>query len=368
MKKLKVIITGASLFALVLTGTLISGCGKKKSETPAPPPGPAFSSQKPVARVGETVITEGDLARAVNAYAQSLQQRGQQPPPGFQDSVLDILIESELLFQAGQKLEIPDLDKEVEARYKEISQRFPSEEVLGEQLARQGMTVDNLKENLKREVIVKNLLQDKVYDKVTVTDEEVEKYYQDNQDQLKQPARIHARHILIKVPQDATAEQKQVAKDKILALKKKIDEGAKFEDVAKESSEGPTGVKGGDLGYFGQGQMVKPFEEAAWSLATGVVSEPVETRFGYHLIMVEDKKPAGVPALDEIKDKIEAVLKGQKTSVELKKYVAELMKEVNVQKLTTTSPPPFPAGPALDQPGQPPVPAGPPPPRPKSAQ
>ena len=128
MTKLKVIITGTSLLALVLTGGLIAGCGKK-SESSKPSAPPAIMSTRVIARVGEVEITEGDLARALNAYAQSLRQRGQQPPPGFKNSVLDILIESELLYQAGRKLEIPDLDKEVERMYKEISQRFPSEEV-----------------------------------------------------------------------------------------------------------------------------------------------------------------------------------------------------------------------------------------------
>lgn len=364
MRNLKLKAVGASFLALILTVGLISGCGKKESESSAPTRSPQaeFSSRKPIARVGEVVVTKGDLARAVNAYTQSLRQRGQQPPPGFQDSVLDILIESEILYQAGQKMEIPDLDKKVEARYQEISRRFPSEEVLGAELARQGMTVVNLKENLKREVIVKTLLQDKVYDKITVTDEEVEEYYRDNEEKLKQPVRIHARHILVKVPKDATEEDKQTALDKIKSLKEKIAAGAEFEEVARESSEGPTGKNGGDLGYFGQGQMVKPFEEVAWSLATGVVSEPVETRFGYHLILVEDKKEAGVPALEEIREKIEAVLKGQQTSKKLKEYVAELMEEIKVQKLTSPGQPPFPAGPAPGQPKQPPVPAGPPPP------
>ena len=366
MSKLKLMITGISLSALILTAGLITGCGKK-SESSKPSAPPAIMSTRVIARVGEVEITEGDLARALSAYAQSLRQRGQQPPPGFKDSVLDILIESELLYQAGRKLEVPDLDKEVESRYKEISQRFPSEEVLGEELARQGMTIEMLKENLKREIIVKSLLTEKIYDKITVSDEEVDEYYKENQDELKQPARIHARHILIKVPQDATAEQKQSSLEKIKDLKQKIADGAQFEEVAKESSEGPTGVKGGDLGYFGKGQMVKPFEEVAWSLATGVVSDPVETRFGYHLIVVEDIKPAGVPALDEVEERIKMVLKGQATAKLLREYVAELMKEINVQKLTASNLPAAPAGPpAFPPPNHPPVPEGPPPPQPVS--
>ena len=146
-------------------------------------------------------------------------------------------------------------------------------------------------------------------DKVTVAEDEISAFYELNPEGFKEPEQVQARHILFKVPSGASESADTSAKEKALAILKKTKEGEDFATLAKEHSQGPTASKGGDLGYFSRGQMVKPFEELAFSLKKGEIGGPVRTQFGWHLIKVEDRKAAIVKTLSEVKDQIEASIK-----------------------------------------------------------
>lgn len=154
---------------------------------------------------------------------------------------------------------------------------------------------------------------DKVYERTLISDSEANKYYQNNKDMFKRPAQVHARHILVKDEKEATAIANKLKNLNGDALKKK------FIELAKEKSTGPSGPKGGDLGYFSKGQMVKPFEEAAFALKVGEVTpKPVKTQFGYHIIYLEDKKPAGVAPFEQVKESIIAKMRQRDFSKAIK--------------------------------------------------
>jgi len=140
--------------------------------------------------------------------------------------------------------------------------------------------------------------------KEKVSAKEIEEYYKQHQKEFYHPAKVKARHILIKLPQNATEQEVKQAEAKIAKIEKLLKKGKDFAELAKKYSEGPTKTKGGELGWFTRGMMVKPFEDAAFALKPGEVSKPVRTVFGLHLIKVEDKKPAGVTPLAEVKTKI----------------------------------------------------------------
>ncbi len=139
---------------------------------------------------------------------------------------------------------------------------------------------------------------------VKVTDAEIRDYYEYHLDTFKQPKKVRARHILFKLGEDATEEEKEAVRKKAQEILKKVNQGEDFAALAEKYSEGPTSSKGGDLGYFSAGQMVKPFEDAAMAMKEGEVSEPVRTQFGYHLIKVEDIKEARTKPLDEVQNQI----------------------------------------------------------------
>lgn len=144
---------------------------------------------------------------------------------------------------------------------------------------------------------------------VSVTEKEILDYYELNQDQYKNPEQVKARHILLKVPKDASSLEDEKIKEKASAFLKRIKEGEDFISLAKEYSQDTSASNGGDLGFFTRGQMVKPFEQVAFALKPGEVSEPVRTKFGWHLIRVDDKKNATVKPLSDVRDKIEAKIK-----------------------------------------------------------
>ncbi len=147
-----------------------------------------------------------------------------------------------------------------------------------------------------------------------VSPEEMNKYYAANKDNYKQDAQVKARHILILADEKANPEEIKKAKAKIDKIYAKAKSGQDFAKLAKKYSEGPSKTKGGELGWFSKGSMVKPFEEAAFKLKKGEISEPVRTRFGFHVIKVEDTREAGQKSFDQVKSEIKNTLAQEKAS------------------------------------------------------
>jgi peptidyl-prolyl cis-trans isomerase C len=137
---------------------------------------------------------------------------------------------------------------------------------------------------------------------------------------------------LIKVDPEADESRKAEARKKLEMIQKRLRKGEDFAALAKEFSEGPSRGKGGDLGYFRRGQMVKAFEEAAFTLRPGEVSDIVETKFGYHLIKVIDKKPEKTMAYKDVKDRLGDYLKREKVQKEVRLYVEKLKEKAKVER------------------------------------
>jgi len=153
-------------------------------------------------------------------------------------------------------------------------------------------------------------------DKVVGTELEIKDYYEYNTATFTEPKQVRARHILFKLGEDATEEQDKETREKANAVLEEARQGKDFAALARKHSEGPTKGKGGDLGYFKAGQMVKPFEEAAFKLKKGEVSDLARTRFGYHIIKVEDIKEARTKPFEEVRGQIvETLTKGSSTDL-----------------------------------------------------
>lgn len=140
------------------------------------------------------------------------------------------------------------------------------------------------------------------------SDQQISEYYEDNLGMFKQEKEVWARHILFKVSTETSEEEENKIKEKAQSILEKARAGEDFATLAKEYSEGPTAERGGDLGFFSKGRMVKPFEEAAFKLKKGEISDLVKTPFGYHIIMVEDIKEAHTKTLDEARKQITETL------------------------------------------------------------
>ncbi|HUV59000.1 MAG TPA: SurA N-terminal domain-containing protein [Desulfatiglandales bacterium] len=146
-------------------------------------------------------------------------------------------------------------------------------------------------------------------DKVTIAEKEISDFYELNQESFKNPKKIKARHILLKLSPDASESEETETKEKALSLLKRLRDGENFAALAKKYSQDPAASKGGDLGYFTRGQMVKPFEELAFSLKKGELGGPVKTQFGWHIIQVDDIKDATVKTFSEVRNQIVTTIK-----------------------------------------------------------
>lgn len=160
-----------------------------------------------------------------------------------------------------------------------------------------------------------------------VSEEELRSYYEKNKEKFQEPAAIRARHILIEVPQNATPEQEREALKKAEELRARLLKGEDFAKLARKYSADPgTKERGGDLGFFTKGQMVKEFEEVAFSLKPGEISRPVRTAFGYHLIKVEEVRAGKQKSFEEVKEKVRQEVIASKEEEALQRALKELQK------------------------------------------
>ena len=169
-------------------------------------------------------------------------------------------------------------------------------------------------ETIKAEYVV--LSNDVLADQITATDAEVQEFYKNNSKAYSVDEQRRASHILIAVAKDASSADKAKAKTKADSLLVELRKNpAVFAKLAKENSQDPVSAeRGGDLEFFGKGAMVKPFEDAAFKLSKGEISDVVQSDFGYHIIEVTDIKPASIKPLDDVKAQIAADIKKQKAS------------------------------------------------------
>lgn len=150
---------------------------------------------------------------------------------------------------------------------------------------------------------------EKFSNEVTLEEEDLSAYYEDNLDMFTQEKQVKASHILFKTAPEATDEEVKKIEEKAASVLERAKKGEDFAALATEFSEDTTKSKGGDLGYFTQGRMVKEFEDAAFALEPGQISELVKTDYGYHIIKVEDKKERSVKTYEEARAQVDSILR-----------------------------------------------------------
>lgn len=261
-----------------------------------------------VAWVNGEAITKDELYQEMVRYV---------GPQALEELILARLVRQEALAQ-GVTVDSDEIAGELAA----IEEQAGGPEQLAAALAGYNMTVEDLKEQIALNLTVRSL----VAGGIEVTDDEVRSYFDENRERLGQPEQVRARHILVK-----TREEAEELRDQILA-------GADFAEVARAHSTDPgSAAQGGDLGWFGRGQMVQPFEEAAFALEPGELSEPVETAYGYHLILVEDRQDAQEAIFDDgMRASIREMLFEQKLSQRIPEWLNELRSGAEVEILLET--------------------------------
>ncbi len=245
------------------------------------------------------------------------------------------LIDRELLIQEYGKQGIRANRELVQEQLADIKKQFASTDEYNLALQSQGYTEERLVTEIEQSIGIQTLLNDKILNKATVSEAESRQYYDANPDVFKQEEEVRASHILIMVEPDATEVQKQMALKKIQELKQRVDSGEEFALVAAKESQCPSSGNGGDLGFFKRGQMVHAFEEAAFALDVGQVSDIVTTEFGYHIIKVTGKRPAGIIPYEEIRAQLEEYMKQEKAVKEYNIYMEGLSSAAVIERFVT---------------------------------
>ena len=291
-----------------------------------------------VASVNGTSITEADIQMETNRIQLQAKTMGQPIDDtmmgAMREKVIQSLINREILFQQSKAKGITIDAIEIDSQMDQIKQRMQSDQPFESQLAEMGISMEAFRYQVIQATAIQKLLEMDVYAQTTVSEKEARIFFENNPQFFKKPEEVKASHILIQIKTEDSIEQKLEARQKIEDIQKKLAAGADFAELAKEFSEGPSNVNGGDLGYFDRKRMVKPFSDAAFSLQPGQVSDIVETRFGFHLIRVTDKKPKSSYAFENIKHQLNEMLQRKKIQEETLQYLKKLRDNADVKQMT----------------------------------
>ncbi len=283
-----------------------------------------------VAKVNGTEITRTALMNRAEAL------RAQIPPQqvgaDFYQRVLSDMVDGELLYQSVEKKGLTPTAQEIDAEVEAQKGRFGGDLELGKALETQGLTLDDLRLELKKEIGIQKLIESEFVPAVTVSAEEKRKFYDENPAQMQRPEQFRVAHILILVPDGATPEAKEEARKKAGGIRSMLDAGQDFAELARKNSEDP-GSKdsGGELPWMSPGQTVPPFEAAALALAPGQLSPVVETDFGFHIIKLHEKRSAGMMTYEEVEVRIDEFLKRKSLQQKIEAEIQTLKSQAKVE-------------------------------------
>jgi len=281
-----------------------------------------------VARLDGEAISKTDLlARAAEARG-ALAERGTRPPAPTRDfyrRVLDDILGNRLLYRDLKARNQTATPEEIAAQVQAIRAQFPSDEAFDRALAERGFDRARLERDVAESVTVQKWVTGVVVPSVAVTEADVRRYYDENPERMVEPERVHARHLLVRAGDDVPPEERAARRRKAEELRARLAAGGDFAAIAREASDDKgSAERGGDLGWFYRGQMVPAFEKAAFELPLNTLSPLVETRFGFHLIEVLEKRPETKLAFEQVRERLRAMLQQRQLEEKVRSRINEL--------------------------------------------
>jgi peptidyl-prolyl cis-trans isomerase C len=292
--------------------------------------------QSAVASVNGVSIPKAYLDREVRRFEEQARSQGQVVDESRRDTIarqaLDTLIDIELLYQESLRRGFEISEERVEEQVSNLRTQFGDEEGYAAALERIGISDSELRAEFRRQLAIQDMIDKDIGPATSVSQEESQEFYQSNPGYFFQPAQVRASHIIIMVSPEAEEAEKAEARTRIEEIRARIVAGEDFAELAGQFSEDGSSANGGDLGFFQREQMVGPFADAAFALEIGDLSEVVVTQYGYHLILVTDRKDDSVVPFEQVQLQIFQYLQREKTMVAVEELASRLRSEAEIEE------------------------------------
>lgn len=255
-----------------------------------------------VAKINDVEITRDEF------YDYLIQQNGPE--------VLEALILEKMVMMEVEANDVEITEEAIQEELTEMKNSYGGDEAFEEALVYYGFTEESVMNNIRLNLGIEALMEPYI----DITEDEVLQYFIANKEEFDTTEQVNASHILVDTEEEA------------MDIKQQLDEGGDFAELAAEYSKDPSNAgQGGALGFFGRGQMVAPFEEAAFSMEPGEISEPVQTDFGYHIIRIEEKTEGQEAKLEDVSDEIREILKEEKMNSAYSVWYEDVQEKYEVE-------------------------------------
>jgi len=287
-----------------------------------------------LARVNGEAVTKVDFDRLIK----NMEVRANQPVPAERrDAIfrqaLEQLVTYTVLSQETRARKVAIADEEVDNSIKQMRAQFGTEAEFKKALDARGMTLDKLKSDTRIDLSINKMVEAEVAAQTAPSDLQIREFYDKNPEKFKQDEAVRASHILFRVDENADAATKKKAMDQAQAVLKEARAGADFAELAKKHSADGSAQQGGDLNFFTKGQMVPQFDQAAFSMKPGEISDIVTTQFGYHIIKVTDRRPASTVPFEQVSARIKDFLTEQQKQKKADDFIQSLKQKAKIEVL-----------------------------------
>lgn len=306
-----------------------------------------------IARINDSIITRSDYAKSKSELEQELKQQNipDNDPRAVQKEkdILRDLIDQQLLLERGKDLGLTgdtELVKKLDELRKQL--KLDSMEDLEKEAQKQGVSFEDFKQGIRNQIITQEVISHEVAPKIQISQKDVEDYYNKHKSDLEQPEGVDLSEILISTstpevnvdpnapPPPEDAAKVTAAEAKAKGLLASIKAGAKFEDVAKKSSEGPTADQGGELGDFRRGMLAKELEDLTFGMKPGDLSDVIRTKQGFVILKVNQHTQAGVAPLKQVESRIQEAIYYDRLQPALRAYLTKLREDAYIDTINAS--------------------------------
>jgi len=298
-------------------------------------PRSSFAEEVTVAKVNGTAITEAQVNAALSRKISSTSFHRNIPEEKLaklKEDVLEELIEEELMYQDAVGKKVSVSDEEVNAGYHEIEGRFAGKEALRDAMKKAGTNEKKLKQQIRRDILVRKIREREIDNKADVSEEEARDYYERNRKNFKDPGRLKLREIFFSVPADATAEEREEKRKLAEDVLSRARSGEDFGILAWNHSEDKYRYKSGEIGYVHTDTLLPEARKALAGTKIGEATDVVKTIYGYYIFYLEERREPAQMEFQDVKDKLMKDLRKKKYEDLKKTYINGLRANAKIEK------------------------------------